>query len=38
LNSPAGLTVAAAATFARLYLIPTKGNTMPEHVRLAPAW
>jgi len=34
----AGLTVAAAATFARLYLIPTKGNTMPEHVRLAPAW
>ncbi len=34
----AGLTVAAAASFARLYLIPTKDNAMPENVRLVPAW
>lgn len=34
----AGLTLAAAATFARLYLIPTTPNTQPEQVRLAPAW
>ena len=33
-----GLTAAAAVTFARLYLIPTKVNTMPENVRLAAAW
>ncbi len=34
----AGLTLAAAANFARLYLIPTKSNTTPEHVRLQAAW
>lgn len=34
----AGLSVAAAATFARLYLLPTRVNELPEHARLAPAW
>ena len=34
----AGLTVAAAANFARLYLIPTKSNVTPATVRLQPAW
>jgi len=34
----AGLTVAAAATFARLYLLPTQANEAPQNVRLAPAW
>ena len=34
----AGLTLAAAATFARLYLLPVKENAPPAHVRLAPAW
>jgi magnesium-protoporphyrin IX monomethyl ester (oxidative) cyclase len=29
---------AAAATFVRLYLIPTKPNAMPAQVRLSPAW
>ncbi len=33
-----GLTAAAAANFVRLYLIPTKSNTIPEHVRLQAAW
>jgi len=32
------LSLAAAATFARLYLLPTLHNEMPERVRLAPAW
>ena len=27
-----------AATFARLYLLPTKANRLPETSRLAPAW
>jgi magnesium-protoporphyrin IX monomethyl ester (oxidative) cyclase len=34
----AGLAVAAAATFAALYLLPTKRNEVPAEVRLAPAW
>jgi magnesium-protoporphyrin IX monomethyl ester (oxidative) cyclase len=34
----AGLSLAAAATFARLYLLPVKANTMPENVRLQAAW
>ena len=28
----------AAATFARLYLLPTKKNTLPVSVRLEPVW
>jgi magnesium-protoporphyrin IX monomethyl ester (oxidative) cyclase len=34
----AGLAVAGVATFARLYLLPTKPNAIPREVRLAPAW
>ena len=34
----AGLGVAAAFAFARLYLIPSKPNDLPQQVRLAPAW
>jgi len=34
----AALTAAAAAAFARLYLIPPKTNATPEQVRLVPAW
>lgn len=33
-----GLAAAGAATFARLYLLPTKPNAIPAQVRLAPAW
>jgi magnesium-protoporphyrin IX monomethyl ester (oxidative) cyclase len=33
-----GLAVAAALTFARLYLLPVKRNAAPEQVRLKPAW
>jgi magnesium-protoporphyrin IX monomethyl ester (oxidative) cyclase len=33
-----GLAVAGAATFVRLYLLPTKPNAVPREVRLAPAW
>ncbi|HKK51948.1 MAG TPA: magnesium-protoporphyrin IX monomethyl ester (oxidative) cyclase [Myxococcota bacterium] len=32
------LAVAGAATFAELYLVPTKKNELPREVRLAPAW
>ncbi len=34
----AGLTLAAAATFAGLYLTPVKRNAAPANVRLVPAW
>jgi magnesium-protoporphyrin IX monomethyl ester (oxidative) cyclase len=33
-----GLSVAAAATFARLYLLPVRRHALPDQVRLAPAW
>ncbi len=33
-----GLQLAGAATFARLYLLPTRKNRVPDQVRLAPAW
>jgi magnesium-protoporphyrin IX monomethyl ester (oxidative) cyclase len=28
----------AALTFARLYLLPARGNPLPENVRIQPAW
>jgi hypothetical protein len=34
----AGLSVAAAATFARLYVMRAKPNPLPERIRMAPAW
>jgi magnesium-protoporphyrin IX monomethyl ester (oxidative) cyclase len=34
----AGLSVNAALVFARLYVLPTKPNELPENVRMAPAW
>jgi magnesium-protoporphyrin IX monomethyl ester (oxidative) cyclase len=34
----AGLSTAAALTFARLYLLPTGRNELPEDVRMVPAW
>ncbi len=34
----AGLTVAAAVAFARLYLVPVKRNAAPATVRMVPAW
>jgi magnesium-protoporphyrin IX monomethyl ester (oxidative) cyclase len=33
-----GLGLAAAATFAGLFLLPTKRHEIPQQVRLAPAW
>ena len=33
-----GLALAAAAIFARLYLLPAKPNVLPQHLTLAPAW
>ncbi|MDJ0908161.1 MAG: magnesium-protoporphyrin IX monomethyl ester (oxidative) cyclase [Woeseiaceae bacterium] len=34
----AGLSIAAAATFARLYTLPTVSHEAPKNVRLAPTW
>jgi magnesium-protoporphyrin IX monomethyl ester (oxidative) cyclase len=34
----AALSGAAALAFARLYLIPSRRNALPSHIRLAPAW
>ena len=34
----AGCAVAAAAAFARLYLLPVKQHELPQQARLAPAW
>jgi len=34
----AACAVGAAATFARLYMLPVKRNALPEQVRVAPAW
>jgi len=34
----AGAAMAGAATFARLYFLPTKNHALPEQVRMAPAW
>jgi magnesium-protoporphyrin IX monomethyl ester (oxidative) cyclase len=33
-----GLAIYAATIFARLYFLPTKSNTLPGQVRLAPGW
>jgi len=34
----AALQVGAAATFVKLYLLPTRRNEVPAQVRMAPAW
>jgi hypothetical protein len=34
----AGLAVAIAVEFVRLYLLPTRPNQLPHQVRLSPAW
>jgi magnesium-protoporphyrin IX monomethyl ester (oxidative) cyclase len=34
----AGLSAAAAATFARLYLLPANNNPLPSEIRLEPVW
>ena len=34
----AGCAVAAAVTFARLFLLPVRPNSLPEKIRVAPAW
>ena len=34
----AAYTLAATATFARLYLLPVHENVLPEQIRMAPAW
>jgi len=33
-----GYATAAAATFARLYLLPVHDNKLPDEIRMAPAW
>jgi magnesium-protoporphyrin IX monomethyl ester (oxidative) cyclase len=32
------LSARAAATFARLYFLPSKSNALPAEIRLAPVW
>jgi magnesium-protoporphyrin IX monomethyl ester (oxidative) cyclase len=34
----AGCAIAAAITFATLFLLPVRANPLPEHVRVVPAW
>ena len=34
----AGYAAAAAATFAHLFLLPVRPNTLPDNIRMAPAW
>ncbi len=34
----AGLTVAAAFTFVRLFCLPAKPNVLPQNARMAPTW
>ena len=34
----AALGLAGAATFARLYMLPARSNTLPRDIHLAPAW
>ncbi|WP_158044763.1 magnesium-protoporphyrin IX monomethyl ester (oxidative) cyclase [Skermanella pratensis] len=34
----AALGLAGAATFARLYMLPARSNTLPQDIHLAPAW
>jgi magnesium-protoporphyrin IX monomethyl ester (oxidative) cyclase len=38
LAARAGLALAGAATFARLYFLPAKPNALPTQMRVAPAW
>jgi magnesium-protoporphyrin IX monomethyl ester (oxidative) cyclase len=33
-----GLTLSAATTMARLYLLPARPNALPADIRLAPTW
>ena len=34
----AGLSIAAASTFARMYFLPARQNALPQDVRVAPTW
>jgi hypothetical protein len=33
-----GYLVGSGLTFARLFLLPTQANTIPDQVRMQPAW